>query len=216
MQYQFSSDWFSPHTPLWKEKLAIFSGMPDIQGLEIGSFEGRSAIWLLENILTHPTSHLTCVDKFEMDSEFREICEKMKLSIPHDLNIEECFDANILASGASQRITKRRGASNEVLRNLALNSFDFIYIDGSHTTRNVLRDAVLSWDLLKLNGILIFDDYRWNPFEEDVLMGPKKAIDAFMECFDGEYVLMHMDYQVMLRKTHNIRDTVRSLSMRCT
>lgn len=187
-----------------------------MQALEVGSFEGRSATWLLENLLTHPNSHLTCVDTFEMDSEFREICERMKLSVAYDLDIEGHFDANMLASGASNRVTKLKGSSTDMLRRLPLDSFDLIYIDGSHTARNVLTDAVLCWDLLKLNGILIFDDYRWNPFTEDVLKGPQKAIDAFMECFDGEYVLLLMDYQVMLRKTKNIRDVVRSLSDRPT
>ncbi len=187
-----------------------------MQALEVGSFEGRSAVWLLDNLLTHEGSHLTCIDAFEMNSEFREICDRMKLAIPHDLDIEANFDANILASGASKRVTKLKGWSTEMLRTLPFHSFDLIYIDGSHTARNVLTDAVLCWDLLKINGILIFDDYRWNPFAEDVLMGPKKAIDAFMECFDGEYVLIHMDYQVMLRKTKNIRDVVRSLSDRPT
>lgn len=180
--------------------------------LEVGSFEGRSAIWLLENILTHPTSHLTCIDKFEMDNESRENCERMKQNIPYDLDIEGNFDANMLASGASKRVTKLKGVSTEMLRGLPLNSFDLIYIDGSHTTRNVLTDAVLCWDLLKLNGMLIFDDYRWNPFTEDALKAPKKAIDAFMECFDGEYALVLMDYQVILRKTKNIREVVQSLS----
>lgn len=190
--------------------------MPDMKALEVGSFEGRSAVWLLENLLTHPTSHLTCIDMFEMDGEFREIRDRMKLSVPDDIDIEGHFDANMLATGAASRVTKLKGASTEMLRRLPLHSFDLIYIDGSHTARNVLTDAVLCWDLLKLNGILIFDDYRWNPFTEDALKGPQKAIDAFMECFDGEYVLVLMDYQVMLRKTKNIRDVVRSLSDRST
>ena len=48
-----------------------------------------------------------------------------------------------------------------VLRRLPLESFDIIYIDGSHAVNDVLEDAVLSFRLLKPEGILIFDDYRW-------------------------------------------------------
>lgn len=216
MQYHFENDWFSQNIAIWKEKLGGFMGKPNIHALEVGSFEGRSAVWMLENMLTGSGSHLTCVDLFEFDPEFREIRDRMKLPISNDIDIEERFDANIEASGAGSKVTKLKGVSGEMLRTLPLNSFDIIYIDGSHTTRNVLTDAVLCWDLLKMNGILIFDDYRWNPFPEDPLKGPQKAIDAFMECFDGEYVIVLMDYQVMLRKTKNIRETVRSLSGRDT
>ncbi len=217
MSYQFiTHDWFSQHIPIWQEKLTCFAGMPNVQALEIGSFEGRSAVWLLENLLTGPGTHLTCIDTFILDDEFREIIDRMKLEIPQNLDIEARFDHNIAAAGAEKRVTKLKGSSTEMLRTLPLDRFDLIYIDGSHTARNVLTDAVLCWDLLKRDGILILDDYRWNVFPEDGLKSPRIAIDAFMRCFDGEYVTILMDYQVMLRKTKNIRETVRSLSMRDT
>ena len=38
--------------------------------------------------------------------------------------------------------------------------YDYIYIDGSHMPKWVLIDAVLSWDLLKKGGLMIFDDYK--------------------------------------------------------
>lgn len=41
------------------------------------------------------------------------------------------------------------------------NKFDFIYVDGLHLSQDVLYDALLSFDLLKVGGILIFDDYLW-------------------------------------------------------
>lgn len=50
--YKFTEDWFSGNIPLWTEVLAPFKGKPDIHYLEIGVWEGRSAIWVLENILT--------------------------------------------------------------------------------------------------------------------------------------------------------------------
>ena len=34
--------------------------------------------------------------------------------------------------------------------------FDFIFIDASHTAKDVFTDAILSWDILKENGILGF------------------------------------------------------------
>src|SRR3989344_7436900 len=51
----FLTDWFSRHIPLWEKRLAEFRGQPAVHFLEIGSWEGRSAGWLLTNILTHDT-----------------------------------------------------------------------------------------------------------------------------------------------------------------
>ena len=67
--YRFQADWFSPTIDEWTETLAEYKAKPNVSFLEIGSFEGRSAIWLLENILTDPTAHLTCVDTWHGSAE---------------------------------------------------------------------------------------------------------------------------------------------------
>ena len=36
--------------------------------------------------------------------------------------------------------------------------FDFIYIDGSHNGEDILSDAIESYKLLNMGGIMIFDD----------------------------------------------------------
>ena len=64
--------------------------------------------------------------------------------------------------------------------------FDLVYIDGSHQAPDVLTDAVLAFQLLKVGGVMIFDDYLWSmdrPGTQDVLMMPKPAIDAFLNIF---------------------------------
>ena len=68
-KYEFSTDWFTNQNriPLWEKMLRPFKGKPDIHYLEVGVYEGRSAIWMLENILTHPSSTLTGIDIFPGD-----------------------------------------------------------------------------------------------------------------------------------------------------
>ena len=64
--------------------------------------------------------------------------------------------------------------------------FDLIYIDGSHTAPDVLTDAVLAFQLLRVGGVMIFDDYLWSmeaPLYVDPLNMPKPAIDAFTMIF---------------------------------
>jgi hypothetical protein len=61
---------------------------------------------------------------------------------------------------------------------------------------DVLRDAVQSWDLLKVGGIMIFDDYGYEtPIEK-----PKDAIDPFLAIFSNCIEVLEKGWQVLLRK----------------
>ena len=39
--------------------------------------------------------------------------------------------------------------------------FDLIYIDGSHSAKDVLLDSLLAWRLLRPGGAMVWDDYEW-------------------------------------------------------
>jgi len=60
-KYCFSEDWVSENPATWNHILGPFKGKPNVHALEVGRFEGRSALWFLENILTDPTASITCV-----------------------------------------------------------------------------------------------------------------------------------------------------------
>lgn len=77
-----NANWFSDNVPQW---LAIFKNvniekMQELRILEIGSFEGLSALFLLENF---PKSIITCVDPWEYEE-----------SIYEKNSIEKNFDSN--------------------------------------------------------------------------------------------------------------------------
>jgi predicted O-methyltransferase YrrM len=197
MDYQFTRDWFSHNIESWQRWLAEFKGKPGIRALEIGSFEGRSTTWLLENVLTDKTSHIDCIDPFRRDYYRR-------------------FLSNI--KPWRRRVTIHRALSNTVLPTIG-GEFDFIYIDGDHSSLGVLSDAVLSWPHLKVGGILIFDDYLFVPHEIDRQLNvewseerarkqiakhprlcPKTAIDGFLSAMTGQYELVGQGYQLVIRK----------------
>src|SRR5438105_12002910 len=71
----FSIDWFSQHIPLWE-----FLVKQHLQGrdkfLEIGSFEGRSACWLIENALA-PAGVFYCIDTWKGSPEFWGLPERV-------------------------------------------------------------------------------------------------------------------------------------------
>lgn len=191
-KYRFTFDWVAPHAPAWESDLAHLKGKPNVRGLEIGCFEGQSACWWLDNILTDPTSRLTCVDPF---------------AIPMDSTLlryfERYFDHNIAATGAGERVTKLVGSSQVILRTLPPAHFDFVYVDGSHRVGDVLQDAVLAWTVLRPGGTAMFDDYD---LVDDVAEGllaraPGRALDAFVAILGNSVTIMRRDWQLILRKS---------------
>ena len=184
----FTADWVSYNLPVWTEVLGPLAGKP-VHALEVGVFEGRTSVWLLENVLTHPDATLTWIDTFEGSAEHAGA----------DLaGLEGRFRANTARFGAKVRGQVKK--SQEVLRGMAGERFDLVYLDGSHEAADVLADAVLAWPLLKPGGLLGFDDYGWRVFPEPERR-PAPAVDAFLTCLRGRYAEVHRGYQVWVKKT---------------
>jgi predicted O-methyltransferase YrrM len=187
-KYSFSTDWVSHDIPVWKNILGQFMNKPNIHYLEIGVYEGRSLIWMLENVLTHSTAKATCIDVFDWG------------------DLEKTFRHNLKISGFSRKVKIIKGLSQIELRRLPLHSFDIIYIDGSHTSADVISDAVLSWPLLKKDGLLIFDDYLWQDYLPMELR-PQLAIDSFINAYRYFVEIVHQGCQVILKKINTTFST---------
>jgi len=187
----YSTDWFTKNISVWEKTLADLKGKP-IQAIELGSYEGRSAVWMLENILTHPRATLICVDSWKDGVNTTDL-EGTK---PKWDEIRADFHENI--KPYMDKVAIFEGRTADFLRNTD-NKADLIYVDASHTAHDALVDGVLSHLILKPGGIIIFDDYLWGALNHAPNV-PKGAIDAFMECFAEQYELLACGYQVVLRK----------------
>lgn len=193
MSYVFTEDWFSHNAPNWTKWLSGIAGRPGARGLEIGSFQGRSAVWLLENVLTHPTSRLTCVDTFEGSVE----------NTPgQKADLFNIFERNL--SPFSSRVDVFRGYSQAFLRTLPREeTYDVVYIDGDHAATSVLEDAALAFPLLKVGGVVIFDDYEWALMPKPTDR-PRIAIDAFLSVYADHVRVLAVEYQVAVQKTRSL------------
>ncbi|BCX04510.1 MAG: hypothetical protein KatS3mg053_2448 [Candidatus Roseilinea sp.] len=180
--YSYTKDYVTMHVRNWQVWLADWVGKPEVRFLEIGSHEGRSAVWFLQNVLTHPTSTLDCIDLFT------------------GKGLEPRFDHNILKSGRRGQVRKHKGRSDAILPELPEAYFDVIYVDGSHRAADVLLDAALSWRLLKCNGLIIFDDYLWE-MSKPAAQRPQIAIDLFLEAYALRLRVVHHGYQVVVQRT---------------
>jgi glycosyltransferase involved in cell wall biosynthesis/predicted O-methyltransferase YrrM len=193
--YQFTQDWFSVNLPVWQVQLTRFCHQPDLRVLEIGSWEGRSACWLLTHVLTHESARITCVDLFEGGLEHQTYDPNVLQSL------EQRFDWNMAQTGSPEKVRKMVGHSQQVLRSLIPDTYHLAYIDGSHIASDVLEDTLLTWRLVKVGGVIVFDDYGWRFPDGVTEEPPKAAIDAFLSIFKAKIKLLHQGYQVIIEKT---------------
>jgi predicted O-methyltransferase YrrM len=200
-EYQFTQDWFSHNIPVWEQLAALLPANPKV--MEIGSFEGRSMVWIIENMLGS-SGELVCIDTWGGSEEH---------SAETVQGIEDRFDHNrALAMDKKgwdtedqygpNSVAKVKGVSVDALSSFLIDKdkdYDFIYIDGSHIAKDVLTDACMAWPLLKQGGLMVFDDYLWGE-SRDILHRPRLAVDVFVNIFAEQLDIVHMGYQFVVKR----------------
>ena len=199
-KYDFTYDWFSGYVPIWN---ALLPSIKPCKVLEIGSFEGRSACYLIESVAAERDLEIHCIDTWEGGTEHSELDmpaveERFRKntalaigSVPHDVNL------------VVHRTTSLR-ALTQLIVSGHTSSFDLIYVDGSHQAPDVLVDAVLAFNLLRIDGFLVFDDYllTMEPLgEQNPFNMPKPAIDSFVNIYQRKLLVLpiHLS-QLYMRK----------------
>lgn len=187
--YAFTQEWFAQNAPIWDEVVPRYKPR---NILEIGSYEGRSACYFIERCARDNPIELHCVDTWQGGVE-------------HDANgasaVEARFDHNIALARSRAahpvQVFKHKMHSHMALAKLIMVNrapvFDVVYIDGSHQAPDVLTDAVMAFQLLRVGGLMIFDDYIWSmepPGRQDPLNMPKPAIDAFLNIFQRKMLIV--------------------------
>lgn len=198
LQIMPGCDWFNAHIPYWQqyffEQLKWDTSIPHTV-IEIGSFEGLSSVWILNNLLDNKHSKLYCIDTFQGSIE-------MDKSLVDGLY--ERFKNNIQTTNKVNQVVVQKGFSQKELSKLIAKDIqaDFIYVDGSHLAKDVLSDAVMAWQLLVPGGTIIFDDYHWRFRTDNILKHPKYGIDSFVNCFYDEikFVRTNQNYQYYIQK----------------
>lgn len=164
-----------------------------IEYLEIGTLHGANLLSVNMTYAAHPQSHLTIIDPYKDYSEYGEYQGEQQLNLQTLCNNLNYFKV------PKSKVSLHRNLSHLVLPTLQENYYDLIYIDGNHTSKSVLEDAVLSWRKLKPGGFLIFDDYDWGNSEQSGGC-PKDAVRCFVYAYSHEISLhkeMHGQYLVM-------------------
>jgi predicted O-methyltransferase YrrM len=103
--YDFTTDWFSRSAEVWKRLLAE---LKPSRILEVGSYEGRSTCFIIENCARSIESEIYCIDTWEGGFEHDE---------PLMSDVERRFDFNIT-------IAVQRTANAVVVKKIKKPSFD--------------------------------------------------------------------------------------------
>ena len=135
--------------------------------LEIGCYEGRSAIFFLKNF---SNSNLTCVDTWSGSDELSSVNFEL---------IEKNFDLNTSFYQSNNLLRKYKMTSNDFFKKND-KYFDLIYVDGDHSSDQVKIDLINSWNVLKNGGFLILDDYLWW-YYKDYKKNPSTPINNFIK-----------------------------------
>jgi predicted O-methyltransferase YrrM len=181
-----SNDYFSSNAFYFNN---LLKKLPkDFKYLEIGSYEGNSALYVSINF---PNSNITCVDLWQDVEEYKG----------KNFNIiESNFDLNL--KGLSN-INKIKSTSDDFfVKNKTM--YDFIYIDGNHKFDYVLRDCENAWKFLNDDGFLVCDDYIWN-YYADIKLNPCFAVNKFLEK-NKVKILLVTNSQIFFQKIRSQAD----------
>ena len=188
-KFIISAPWFIKSAYHWHNIFKKFSLYEKkLQILEIGSFEGYSSLYFLENF---PHSIITCVDMWENNKEQNEF-DLSKVEINFDKNTKKY----------KNNLKKYKQSSDQFFRNNKniINYYDIIYVDGDHYYETVFKDVMNSFKALKNGGIMILDDFIGYNFYKKYNENPIGAIIVFINIYYGKIKILKITNQIIIQK----------------
>ena len=177
-------DWFSSNVPNWNIVFRhFFSGRTDLHFLELGTNMGMCSNYLLD---TYPCKLDTVdvLDRIEVEEGGKQYYISSKDNLKPFLKNGRCtFYKQPTKEFLLEMIWTQLSEGEK---------YDFVYIDASHEPHDVLSDALLSFELLKHDGLMILDDYGWRECA--------KGIDGFINSYSKKLEVFEKGYQVFIRK----------------
>tara|TARA_B100001540_G_scaffold81_1_gene77 strand:- start:1028 stop:1705 length:678 start_codon:yes stop_codon:yes gene_type:complete len=155
--------------------------------LEVGCFEGLSSFYVL--------SEYNYVNAFFLDIWDLPNPNSKTLSNDFD-SIEKAFDENL--SGFN--FIKIKDDSVVSMRKLFKQnkSFDFIYIDGSHNGEDILSDAIEAFKILKIDGLIFFDDFL--QYDNSRNIQSYEGISKFLSLYSNYLKIEFFQNNLVVRK----------------
>ena len=77
-------------------------------------------------------------------------------------------------------------------------SFDFIYIDGSHNGEDILSDAIEAFKILKIDGLIFFDDFL--QYDNSRNIQSYEGISKFLSLYSNYLKIEFFQNNLVVRK----------------
>lgn len=186
-------NWFAISAKWYFEKHLPGLASKKINALQIGAYTGDATLWMFENFLLNENSVLTDVDTWKGSEE-----------AVHDTfdwdDVERVYDNKTHQYSQAEKLIKFRGTSDDFFSASGFlnRKYDFIYVDGDHTARAVLKDGMNALEVCAPGGIVAFDDYTWRS-GKGATYDPYPAIDALIVAYADKFEVMDKGAQVWLR-----------------
>lgn len=169
-------------------QLLLGDGCERLDALEVGSYEGGSALVLSHAIGERVHGSVTCVDPWKPylpkeDVSGNETCRHMEEDLASGVAFNR-FVRNIKHEHKNARISFYIGTLRGVLRHLSFRTFDLVFIDGSHAFEDVRHDLRAAVKLVKDGGILCGDDLE-KQFGDETFNPEHAAANQHREFTDG-------------------------------
>jgi predicted O-methyltransferase YrrM len=199
--HQFTTTWFQGTGKAnWDQ---LLPQLDPRRILEVGCYEGASTCYLIERATRAAKVEIHCVDPWAGNLHYGDDIFKVEQRWLHNTAL------SMSRVGDRVQLHRHKAFSDQVLPRMLADGmkgyFDFIYIDGSHAAVDVMFDAVLAFRLLRVNGLIAFDDYLWRPKDKpvgDPTESPKLAIDAFTNTYAHKIKIVPAPlYQLYVQKT---------------
>ncbi|EIM82719.1 nucleotide-diphospho-sugar transferase [Stereum hirsutum FP-91666 SS1] len=204
--YDFTptEDWFSVNINSWKA-IFPFVTSPSPRILEIGSWEGRSAVFLLTE-LCKTSGEIVCVDHFDLQcteagcERYRKLTHNLSLTRKTFRVVDDFSVPGLMLLLQDEIAQSRESIGTEP-------GFDWVHFDGTHEVDDTFLDGELAWRLARKGAIFIFDEYDWDAEPNERRYHQKRGMDAFLALHAGEYNLLSCEgqHQIILQKTVEMR-----------
>jgi hypothetical protein len=150
-----NEDWFSHNIPIWdfflKKEINL---KKKIQYLEIGSYEGRSAVYICSEFKNF---FVTAVDPFLNYEEIKTYINDFDMEKKYEI-----LKKNLNLFSENTKIHRLTSDEFFIKNN---KKFDVIYIDGSHKSNDVKNDFLNAIKVINQNGLIILDDLTWQHYK---------------------------------------------------
>lgn len=152
-------------------------------GLEIGTYRGDGASWLLNNF---PNLTLHGVDPYLPYADWNGAVNCSTQDIQDGKTVEQVATQKLAEAKTLGRFITNKKTSDEAVSDYADEYFDFIFIDGLHTYEQVLIDCKNFYSKVKVGGIFAGHDYN-------TIYDVRRAVDEFAKLQNKDIIQIPTD-----------------------